>query len=76
MRLNLERRLLGLEKNLLSKPTLVETAQILALRRVSDEDLNLIVAVTSRCPPKAETVEEAAAMRRFEVHLGEVSAGG
>ena len=76
MRLNLERRLLGLEKTLLSKPTPVETAQILALRRVLDEDLNLIVAVTSRCPPKAETVEEEEAMRRFEAHLDEVSANG
>lgn len=76
MRLNLERRLLGLEKNLISKATPLETAQIVALRRVSNEDLDLIVAVTSRCPPKAETVEEEDAMRRFEVHLGEVSTGG
>ena len=76
MRLNLERRLLGLEKNLISKATPLETAQIVALRRVSNEDLDLIVAVTSRCPPKAETVEEEDAMCRFEVHLGEVSTGG
>jgi len=76
VRLNLERRLLGLEKNLISKATPLETAQIVALRRVSNEDLDLIVAVTSRCPPKAETVEEEDAMRRFEVHLGEVSTGG
>ena len=65
MRLNLTRRLQGLEGNRSPRPTALEERKAAALSRMTDEELALLSNVVTRNPQKAESGEEEAALRHF-----------
>ena len=74
MNLSLKRRLRVLEGNRSPLPYEPDKFTVAALRQMTDEELALLGNVIDRCPRKAETVEEEAAVRHYEAEFASAKA--